>query len=65
MFMCFQVYMLIELNLVYVTDEGCEKIGEMEVVMFDMLGGCNRSVMCEMIFGGTELEVKVIIKRNG
>lgn len=33
--------------------------------MFDMLGGRNRSVMCEMIFGGTELEVKVIIKRNG
>lgn len=57
--------MLIELNLVYVMDEGCEKIGEMEVVMFDMLGGCNRSVMCEMIFGGMELEVKVIIKRNG
>lgn len=63
--MCFQVYTSTELNPAYVTDEGCEKIGEMEVAMPDTSGGRNRSVMCEMIFGGTELEVKATIKRNG
>lgn len=63
--MCFQIYTSTESNPAFVSDEGCEKVGQMEVDMPDTSGGCNRSVVCEMIFGGTELEVKATIQRTG
>ncbi|XP_061165022.1 heat shock 70 kDa protein 12B-like [Saccostrea echinata] len=63
--MCFQIYTCTDLNPGYVTDPGCKKLGEMEVKMPDTSGGRNRSVTCEMIFGGTELEVKATIQKTG
>lgn len=63
--MCFQIYTSTELNPAYITDPGCQKIGQMEVDMPDTSGGRNRSVTCEMIFGGTELEVKATIQKTG
>jgi molecular chaperone DnaK (HSP70) len=63
--MCFQVYTSTDSNPAYVDDPGCQKIGQMEVDMPDTSGGRNRSVTCEMIFGGTELEVRATVQKTG
>ncbi|KAL4224269.1 hypothetical protein ACF0H5_017723 [Mactra antiquata] len=41
----------------YTTDEGCKKIGIMEVEMPDTTGGRDRDVEVSMLYGGTQIAV--------
>ncbi|OWF52452.1 heat shock 70 kDa protein 12A-like [Mizuhopecten yessoensis] len=44
----------------YVTNEKCQKLGMLRIEMPDISKGIHRSVEVEMIFGGTELEVRAV-----
>ncbi|KAK3577062.1 hypothetical protein CHS0354_003149 [Potamilus streckersoni] len=51
---------------IYVTDEGCVKLGYVEVDIHDMsVPTKKRSVLVSMTFGGTEIEVQGREKRTG
>ncbi|KAK3099377.1 hypothetical protein FSP39_003542 [Pinctada imbricata] len=56
--MTLKVYTSPEENPKFVTDEGCELLGRIEVDMSDLTGGKDRKVICKMSFAGTELEVE-------
>ncbi|XP_060064372.1 heat shock 70 kDa protein 12B-like [Ylistrum balloti] len=53
----FSLYSSIEKNPKYVTDPGCAMIGIFKITMPDTSKGLDRSVMVQMTFGNTELEV--------
>ncbi|XP_033742407.1 heat shock 70 kDa protein 12A-like [Pecten maximus] len=54
------VYASEDINPDYVTDESCQRLGILKIEMPDTSRGLDRSVEVEMIFGGTEIEVKAI-----
>ncbi|XP_060064403.1 heat shock 70 kDa protein 12A-like [Ylistrum balloti] len=61
----FEVYNSIHKNPKYVTDAGCTKIGHLTITMPDTSKGLDRSVMVQMTFGNTELEVDATDKYTG
>ena len=52
-------------NPTTVEDEGCIKLGTVNVPMPDTTGGCDRKFGVSFLFGGTEIEVKVRNKDKG
>ncbi|XP_060556737.1 heat shock 70 kDa protein 12B-like isoform X2 [Ruditapes philippinarum] len=52
-------------DVIYITDEGCEKIGEIDVEIPDTLLGTERNLLVRMVYGGTELSVIVIDETSG
>jgi hypothetical protein len=52
-------------DVMYTTDEGCKKIGEIDVEMPDTALGTERNLLVRMVYGGTELSVIVIDKTSG
>jgi hypothetical protein len=52
-------------NPQFVTDRGCECIGELLVDMPDVRGGTERSVMVSIRFGETEIMVCGVDKTTG
>ncbi|KAL3857061.1 hypothetical protein ACJMK2_011757 [Sinanodonta woodiana] len=56
----FDIYQTESQNPVYITEEGCKKIGSLVVEMPDRTKKIERNAQVTMIFGGTELGVKGI-----
>ncbi|XP_053400026.1 heat shock 70 kDa protein 12A-like [Mercenaria mercenaria] len=54
----FDIYTSTEEDPQYVTDVGCEYVGQLEVEVPDLSGGKARGVWVKMIFGGTEVTVE-------
>ncbi|XP_053391357.1 heat shock 70 kDa protein 12A-like [Mercenaria mercenaria] len=44
-------------NIMYTTDEGCQRIGEVEVQSPNTSRGTDRNLLVTMVYGGTELSV--------
>ncbi|KAL3857036.1 hypothetical protein ACJMK2_011736 [Sinanodonta woodiana] len=61
----FDIYQTESLNPVYVTDEGCKKIGSLVVEMPDVTKGREKNAQITMIYGDTELGVKGIDVTTG
>lgn len=59
----FQFYTCEEQYPMYVTDEGCQKIGKLLVKLPDT-GGLDRPVTVQLIFGGTEIQIKAIEQKT-
>ncbi|KAL4224267.1 hypothetical protein ACF0H5_017721 [Mactra antiquata] len=51
------IYSSSNIDPMYTTDEGCKKIGIMEVEMPDTTGGRDRDVEVSMLYGGTQIAV--------
>ncbi|KAL4224262.1 hypothetical protein ACF0H5_017715 [Mactra antiquata] len=53
----FGLYSSSSINPMYITDEGCKQIGQLEVEMPDTAGGTDREVEVSMLYGGTQIAV--------
>lgn len=60
----FQFYTCEEQYPMYVTDEGCQHIGKLQVKLPET-GGLDRPVKVQLIFGGTEIQVKAVEVKSG
>ncbi|XP_045210214.2 heat shock 70 kDa protein 12A-like [Mercenaria mercenaria] len=63
--MSFGIYCTKERCPELITDEGCVKLGEVEIPIPETTNGCKRDVGISFLFGGTELEVKIQDKTKG
>lgn len=54
----FDIYTSVDEDPQYVTDVGCQYVGQLEVDVPDLAGGKDRGVWVQMIFGGTEVVVE-------
>jgi hypothetical protein len=50
---------------IFVTENGCKKIGRLSIPIYDKSLGRNRAFGTTFRFGGTEIEVKVVDKATG
>jgi hypothetical protein len=55
---CFTVYVFTDSTPTYVTDPGCTELGEVDVQVSNA-GEGKKTVKVDMVFSGTELEVRV------
>ncbi|XP_076117385.1 heat shock 70 kDa protein 12A-like [Mytilus galloprovincialis] len=59
------IYVSLSIDPQYVDEEDCTYLGDLEVDMSDIQGGCEREVVVGMRFGGPDIAVEAIVKATG
>ncbi|XP_052076812.1 heat shock 70 kDa protein 12B-like isoform X5 [Mytilus californianus] len=59
------IYVSLSLDPQYVDEKDCTYLGDLEVDMSDIQGGCEREVVVGMRFGGPDIAVEAIVKSTG
>lgn len=59
------IYASLSVDPEYIDETECSYLGDLEVDVSDIRGGCEREVVVGMRFGGTDIAVEAVVKSTG